>query len=191
MQHEGLPDPRTAATGLRYGRLDTPLGTVWLAAGPDGVLRVALGAVDEAAFREGLLRRWPRAALSRDESDGDVAVALQQLSGYFAGRRRVFTVKVDLGRCSVFQRRVLERVREVPWGAVASYGRIATSLGQPGAARAVGGALSRNPVPLLVPCHRVVGGSGAIGGFTVGADPRATGTKRALLDLERSSGGRA
>lgn len=191
MQHEGRPDPRNAAIAFRYGCMESPLGTVWVAAGPDGVLRVALGSLDEAAWRADLRRRWPRAAFSRDDGRGDVAAALRQLSAYFARRRRVFTVAIDLRRCSGFQRRVLERVREVPWGTVASYGQIAISLGQPGAARAVGGALSRNPVPLLVPCHRVVGGSGGIGGFTVGADPRATGAKRALLDLERGAGDRA
>jgi len=175
---------------IRYGRIGSPLGDVWLAVSDAGVCRVSLGSPDEPAFRSELLRRYPDARVTRDENAPGVAAARRQLEEYFAGRRPVFGLRVDLEGTTPFQRRVLEHVRTIPCGSAVSYGEIAAALGRPGAARAVGGALSRNPVPIVVPCHRVVGGGGRIGGFTVGDSAAATGTKRRLLDLERSVGGR-
>ncbi|MBU1671461.1 MAG: methylated-DNA--[protein]-cysteine S-methyltransferase [Actinobacteria bacterium] len=101
------------------------------------------------------------------------------LAEYLAGGETGVVPEVDLGAASPFTRSVLEEVRRIPWGSTASYGRMAREVGRPGAARAVGGAVSRNPVPLLVPCHRVVRGDGYAGGWS-----GAEGWKEWLLDLE-------
>ncbi len=197
MQHPSAAHPpprpvgaaRSGESALLYGGLGTPVGRVWVTLGSAGVVRVSLGSIRETALTKDLASRWPRASLRRDERHPGVAAVLREISEYFDGERRRFSVAVDLSAVTPFGRRVLERAREVPCGSVVTYGEIAAALGRPGAGRAVGGALSRNPVPILVPCHRVIAASGRIGGFTVGADPRSTGTKRALLDLERAMTG--
>lgn len=112
------------------------------------------------------------------ERDDEIAAELDE---YFAGRRHRFTVPVDLGSVTAtFRRRVLETLRrDVGYGETVSYGELAVMAGRPGAARAVGSTMATNPVPLLVPCHRVLAAGGAIGGYGAGL-----GTKRALLALE-------
>ena len=108
----------------------------------------------------------------------------RQLDEFFAGRRTEFDVAVDLtvADLSDFQRHVLATARaEVPYGETVTYGELAELAGRPGAARAVGTAMARNPVPLFVPCHRVVA-AGGIGGY--GGGPAGIALKRALLDLE-------
>jgi methylated-DNA-[protein]-cysteine S-methyltransferase len=107
---------------------------------------------------------------------GEVA---DQLAAYFAGTLREFTVPVDLAAASDFTRRVLEATARIPYGATRTYGDIAAAIGMPGATQAVGNALGANPVPIVVPCHRVVRADGSMGWFTGGAH-----IKRALLDLE-------
>ena len=114
-----------------------------------------------------------------------MAQVARQLDEFFAGRRTEFDVAVDLDatELSDFQRHVLVTVRaEVPYGETATYGEVAELAGRPGAARAVGTAMARCPVPLFVPCHRVVA-AGGIGGY--GGGPQGIALKRALQDLER------
>ena len=98
---------------------------------------------------------------------------------YLAGRRRRFTVPVDLSGVPAFQRRVLQALRRVPYGRTITYGQLAARAGRPRAARAVGQAMAHNPVPLIVPCHRVVASGGGLGGFGGGL-----ALKRRLLALE-------
>ena len=102
-----------------------------------------------------------------------------QLAAYFAGTLREFTLPVDLAAASDFTRRVLEATARIPYGETRTYGEIAAAIGMPGATQAVGNALGANPVPIVVPCHRVVRADGSMGWFTGGAH-----IKRALLDLE-------
>jgi O-6-methylguanine DNA methyltransferase len=104
--------------------------------------------------------------------------AQRQLDQYFAGERRSFELEIDL-RAAPFQQAVLRELARVPYGVLASYGELARRIGKPRAARAVGGALNRNPIPIVLPCHRVVGASGALVGYAGGLD-----RKRALLELE-------
>ncbi|MFH1151349.1 MAG: methylated-DNA--[protein]-cysteine S-methyltransferase [Actinomycetota bacterium] len=111
-----------------------------------------------------------------DERAGDLARFLEE---YLAGGETGSVPAVDLGAAGPFTRSVLEEVRRIPRGSTASYGRVALAVGRPGAARAVGGAVSRNPVPLLVPCHRVVRSDGSGGGWS-----GAEGWKEWLLDME-------
>ena len=108
-----------------------------------------------------------------------LADAAEQLHAYLAGQRTVFDLPVAVGG-SDFRRRVWELLAEIPYGQTTSYGRIAAALGRPSASRAVGLANGRNPLPIVLPCHRVVGASGALTGYGGGLD-----RKRWLLDLER------
>jgi methylated-DNA-[protein]-cysteine S-methyltransferase len=94
-------------------------------------------------------------------------LALMQLAEYARGKRTSFDLPLDLSSCTPFTRSVLAGCRRIAWGRVLSYGQLAEAIGRPTAARAVGGALGRNPVAIIVPCHRVVGGT-SIGGFTGG-----------------------
>jgi epoxyqueuosine reductase len=104
--------------------------------------------------------------------------AREQLEQYFAGERRDFDLPLDL-RAPEFQTAVLTELARVPYGAVATYGDLARRIGRPRAARAVGGALNRNPIPIVLPCHRVVGASGSLVGYAGGLERKQT-----LLALE-------
>ena len=113
-------------------------------------------------------------------AESDLAqLAVQQIAEYLAGERREFSVPVDWSGATSFSRLVLEECRRIPYGETLSYGELAAAAGRPRAARAVGQALGRNPVPLLVPCHRVRTGDGGLGGFGLGLE-----AKRRLLALE-------
>ena len=105
--------------------------------------------------------------------------AAEQLAAYFAGELTEFTVPVEMRGGSAFERSVWARIAAIPYGEMTTYGAIAAALGDPGAARAVGTACNRNPVPVIVPCHRVVGAGGRMVGFGGGLD-----RKRRLLELE-------
>lgn len=156
-----------------WWRQESPIGTLTVLAGARGVRRVGLGseAFDVAALN---------GEVDVSEAcDDEVAVELDE---YFAGRRRRFTMPVDLSVVDAgFPRTVYEVVhREVAFGETVSYGELAEMAGRPGAARAVGNAMSRNPMPIVVPCHRVVAAGGRVGGY----GPSGVGTKRFLLALE-------
>ena len=112
---------------------------------------------------------------------GVLAEAARQLEDYFAGRRTTFDLPLDLGGTH-FQRRVWARLQEIPYGETATYGELARELGSPGASRAVGLANGRNPVSIVVPCHRVVGSSGKLIGYAGGLS-----RKQVLLELERGA----
>jgi methylated-DNA-[protein]-cysteine S-methyltransferase len=147
-----------------WWRQATPIGEMTVVAGPDGLCQIELNG---ATPPDG-----------DPERDHQIAGELDE---YFAGRRRRFTVPVDLGSVTAdFRRRVLETLhRDVPYGETVSYGELAVMAGRPGAARAVGSAMATNPVPVVVPCHRVLAAGGRIGGYGGGL-----GVKRALLALE-------
>jgi methylated-DNA-[protein]-cysteine S-methyltransferase len=111
-----------------------------------------------------------------------VAAAAIQLEQYFAGERTEFELDVELDG-SPFERRVWEELRAIPYGQTATYAEIARRIGHPGASRAVGRANARNPVAVIVPCHRVIGSDGSLTGYAGGLE-----MKRALLDLEHGHG---
>jgi O-6-methylguanine DNA methyltransferase len=108
--------------------------------------------------------------------------AREELDEYFQGKRAFFSVPVDLSETPDFQRRVLEAARRIPFGEVRPYAWVAQRIGHPRAVRAVGTALGRNPVPFIVPCHRVLQSGGGIGGYLFGSE-----TKSGLLALERTT----
>ena len=113
------------------------------------------------------------------ESAGAFGDLPQRLLRYFSGERVAFNDGIDLSALTGFQRAVLEAARAIPYGEVRSYGWLAKQVGKPKAARAVGQALARNPVPIVVPCHRVIGGDGGLTGFSSGL-----GMKKRLLETE-------
>lgn len=159
-------------TVRRWWRQRTPIGELVVVVGPRGVTRIELPF--EGSPRDPDVDGMP-------ERDDDVAAALD---GWFAGTQRHLEVDVDLTAVpSAFRRTVLETLRrEVPWGETVTYGELATMAGAPGAARAVGTTMARNPVPLVVPCHRVIASGGRIGGY--GGGLHGVATKRALLARE-------
>jgi methylated-DNA-[protein]-cysteine S-methyltransferase len=143
------------------------------------------------AFRAGLARRLGdetiEAGVAAPAQRRLLATVEDELAEYDAGRRRAFDLPIDLGGASDWDRRVLEGVRRIPYGAVTSYGRLAMAVGARGAARAVGGAVGRNPIGLLVPCHRVIAGDGSLGGYGgawSGTVQESLTLKRMLLDHE-------
>jgi methylated-DNA-[protein]-cysteine S-methyltransferase len=164
---------------LSYHSITSPLGELYLAETEDGLCRIAWYTTEEAFVTE-LEWSWNRPVERAPAGSGCATVAAAcQLGEYFAGQRRAFDVPLDLAPLRPFQRRVLERLIEVPYGDVVTYGELARLAGYPGAARAVGGAMRDNPLPILVPCHRVLPSSGGLGGF--GGRPEL---KRQLLELE-------
>jgi len=153
---------------MYYCYLDTPIGELLLAGDDDGLYQVG--------FPKGSMRREPHADWIFNE--GRLQEARRQLSEYFAGERRNFDLPVQLTGTE-FQVRVLEALREIPYGETVTYGDIAKRIGRPKAVRAVGAANGRNPLPIVVPCHRVIGSTGDLTGFGGGLD-----TKEALLRHE-------
>jgi methylated-DNA-[protein]-cysteine S-methyltransferase len=110
-----------------------------------------------------------------------------ELAEYFAGAWRTFDLPIELVGLSAWDRLVLDGVRGIPYGAVTSYGRLARLIGRPGAARAVGGAVGRNPIGIVIPCHRVIAGDGSLGGYGgdwYGTREELLRIKRRLLELE-------
>jgi methylated-DNA-[protein]-cysteine S-methyltransferase len=153
-----------------YTTLDSPLGELVLAGDREAVTRLGFG-------RPAAARAWER----DDERFAGVAA---QLVEYFAGGRREFDLALRMAG-SPFERRVWRELQAIPYGRTASYGEIARRVGRPDAARAVGVANARNPVAIVVPCHRVIGANGSLTGYAGGLD-----RKRALLDRERGGGRR-
>ena len=165
-------EPRPVAY---YCTVATPIGRVLVAATAAGLVRVSFRQ-SEATFAAELHRQL---GIDVVRSPQRTAGVVHQLRAYFAGERQAFDVQVDLRQLTPFQRRVLAATARVPAGQVVSYGDIARRIGRPGGSRAVGQALTRNPVPIIIPCHRIVAAGGRIGGYAGGLT-----IKRKLLRLE-------
>jgi methylated-DNA-[protein]-cysteine S-methyltransferase len=167
-----------ASAGLldvAYDFADSPVGTLLVAASTQGLCRISF---DPEPERE--LDRLASAFGARVlRSPGPVDPVRRELDEYFEGERTDFDLPVDLTPLPDFQRAVLQELRGVPYGHVDTYGGLASKIGKPRAARAVGGALNRNPIPIVVPCHRIVGASGSLVGYAGGLE-----RKQALLGLE-------
>jgi O-6-methylguanine DNA methyltransferase len=152
-----------AGAADRVARADSPVGAVWIAWSPRGV--TALTPVFAAATVEEFLAHHRRRSYPADRLPADLATTLQEglESGDTSG------VPVDLSGIATFQRSVLTACAAIPVGSVRPYGWIAEEIGNPGSVRAVGTALGRNPIPLVVPCHRVVRSDGSIGHYAFGS----------------------
>ncbi|MFF5102361.1 methylated-DNA--[protein]-cysteine S-methyltransferase [Streptomyces sp. NPDC000134] len=171
----------------QYGRrvgwtvVGTGIGPLLLAATREGLVNVVFHATGPVRDRA-LGRLASRLGAEPVEAPGSplLAEAVRQVEAYFAGARRGFDLPLDWSLISGFNREVLRKLAaEVPYGSVVGYGDLAGRAGQPGAAQAVGTAMGANPLPVVVPCHRVVESHGGIGGFGGGLE-----TKRKLLALE-------
>lgn len=167
-----------AAAGLLdvvYDVIDSPVGPLLLASTERGLCRIGFDPEPEAEV-ERLARRHGARVLRVPRR---LDAPRRQLDEYFAGERQTFELPADLAGVPPFQQRVLSALARVPYGELTTYGALARSIENPRAARAVGGALNRNPVPIVLPCHRVVGSTGSLVGYGGGLE-----RKRALLELE-------
>ena len=171
---------REAAVGaglvdVSFDVADTPIGPLLVAVTENGLCRISFDPVPERET-EDLARTFGVRVL---RAPRQVDPVRRELDEYFEGRRREFDVRIDLRGRSEFTRLVLERLAGVPYGQVTTYGSLAADVGKPRAARAVGTIMNRNPIPIVLPCHRVVGSNGSLVGYGGGLE-----RKRLLLDLE-------
>ena len=170
-----------AAAGLldvAYATLDSPVGRLLLARTEVGLVRLAYvdGGADEAVLADIAARVSPRLLAAPRRLDEP----RRELDEYFAGRRRDFEVTLDMRLMTAFTRRVLTATAAIPYGEVSTYREVAVRAGSPRGSRAAGNALGANPLPIIVPCHRVLHSGGGLGGYTGGLE-----RKRTLLAIER------
>ncbi|MFZ0089032.1 MAG: methylated-DNA--[protein]-cysteine S-methyltransferase [Solirubrobacteraceae bacterium] len=180
------PDPpdiadAVLAAGLldvAYATLHSPIGTLLLASTERGLARLAYldGDSEDAVLEDVAARLSPRVLLAPRRLDGP----RRELDEYFAGRRHAFDVALDMTLMSEFTRRVLVATAAIPYGSVSTYRDVAGAAGSPRGSRAAGNALGANPIPIVIPCHRVLHSSGGLGGYTGGLE-----RKRTLLGIER------
>ena len=162
---------------IGYRTMNSPIGELLLAATDQGLVRIAFADEGFDAVLQTLATRIsPRILRAPRRLDN----AASQLDDYFAGRRRAFAIPLDLRLSSGFRRLVLEHLRQISYGSTESYATVAAATGHAKAVRAVGSACATNPLPVVVPCHRVLRSDGSLGGYGGGLD-----RKRMLLDLER------
>ena len=166
---EGLLD-------VAYRIVDSPVGSLLLAATPEGLVRVAFDCEDHDSVLASLADTVSPRIIASSRRTDEVA---RQLEEYFTGRRRRFDVALDLQLISGFRRTVIAQLPDIAYGSTATYAAVAAAAGNPAAVRAVGSACSHNPVPLVVPCHRVLRSDGSLGGYRGGPGVKAT-----LLALE-------
>jgi methylated-DNA-[protein]-cysteine S-methyltransferase len=174
-----------------FATCPAPWGTLHVATTEKGIVAVDLGA-ETPHFVDGLARRLHGLVLPAEDRDvpaewrATLAAATREIGEFFAGTRQSFDVSIDL-RVSDWDRLVLTSAARLQFGETASYGELAGRIGRPGAAQAVGGAMGRNPVPILIPCHRVIGANRTLGGYGGSnyADRQASlAIKRLLLAIE-------
>jgi methylated-DNA-[protein]-cysteine S-methyltransferase len=168
---EGLLD-------VGYDVIDSPVGNLLVATTPSGVCRISYDA-DPDAQVERLARAYGVRVL---RAPGAIDPVRRELDEYFDGRRVTFDLDLDLTGAPEFTRAVLGELALVPYGEVTTYGTLAAKVGRPRSARAVGTVMNRNPIPIVLPCHRVVGSNGSLVGYAGGLD-----RKQALLRLEGAS----
>jgi methylated-DNA-[protein]-cysteine S-methyltransferase len=167
-----------AASGLldvAYETIETPIGTLLVAATEAGLCRISFDPEPERE-EESLARAFGARVL---RSPRPVDETRRQLDEYFQGSRRSFELQIDLSLAPEFNRRVLAELALVPYGETTTYGTLAARVDRPRAARAVGTVMNRNPVPIVLPCHRVVGSTGSLTGYGGGIE-----RKERLLRLE-------
>ncbi len=167
-------------TSFAHTAFDTAFGPVALAATDLGVIRCSLPGSDPDELVEEVIARTGLAPVEDGAAADEPA---DQVIRFLAGESIRFELPLDWRLIGGFHREVLEATTTIPWGETASYGEVAALAGRPGAARAAGTALSRNPIALIVPCHRIIKADGTTGGYGGGA--AGTRLKQSLLDLER------
>jgi len=163
---------------VSYTEIDSPIGPLLVAATQVGLIRVVFDNGQWDAALEDLGRRVGPVV----EDRAPLAAVLEQLDEYFDGQRQEFTIDVDLRLANGFRRTALEHLRTIPYGETESYAEVAEAAGSPRAMRAVGSACANNPVPLVIPCHRVVRSDGTLGGYGGGLKIKST-----LLEMEEKA----
>ena len=175
----GLAADAEGLLDVAYTTIDSPVGPLLLAATPKGLVRVAYDIEDHDRVLDTLAQRLsPRVLRAPKRLD----VAARELDEYFSRQRQVFDVPLDLSLSKGFRRLVQQHLPEIAYGQTRTYGQVAELVGNPKAVRAVGTACATNPLPVVVPCHRVLPASGAPGGYVGGP-----GAKKALLSLEAAA----
>ena len=164
---------------IHYSCLNPPFGPVFVAKTVKGICIVNLSKISEAGFQS-LLRKKFRKKPIRD--DKKLKCVINELFDYFNGNQVNFKSLLDLRIGTIFQRKVWEKISEIPYGELRTYKWIANQIGNPDAVRAVGNAVGKNPVPPIIPCHRVIRSDGKLGGFSSGIP-----LKKWLLKLEKTS----
>lgn len=159
---------------IRFAEYPSPLGLVLIAGGARGITDVTLSG-GRVAFLSRIEDKYGRRP---QEDRASFKEAFAELDIYFSKRPIEFTLPLDVSG-TAFEMKVWRAIRGIPWGSTLSYKEIAGRIGNPGAARAAGGACGKNPVPLIIPCHRVLGSNGSLGGYTGGID-----IKKRLLAIE-------
>jgi len=158
-----------------YDIVDSPVGALFVAATDRGLLRISFDQETDEQVQRLATLVGPKVLRARRQVDP----VRRQLDEYFEGRRRRFDVPLDLRGLTPFSERVLGELARVPFGETSTYARLAARSGNPRAARAVGAIMNRNPVPIVLPCHRVVGSNGGLVGYAGGLE-----RKERLLRLE-------
>jgi methylated-DNA-[protein]-cysteine S-methyltransferase len=173
-----------APADVHYALVDTPVGTLVAAATPRGL--VTLSYSDTFGGSDGVLD-WVAAKLSPRmlEAPARLDDVRRELDEYFEGRRRDFDLPIDWALASAWGRKILKATAAIPFGEVSTYGAVAAKAGNPKASRAAGRALNTNPIPIVVPCHRVVGASGKLVGYAGGLDRKVTLLEIEGIDLPR------
>lgn len=174
--HRPTPHVALGLPEARYGFMETPVGDVLVATSDKGVCEISY-LRNHDPYES--LRELERRGYLVYRKEPAVQPVIDQLQEYFAHQRTDFSVPLDLTGVTDFTRSVLEKTSTIPYGVVKTYGDVAEAIGKPRASRAVGNALGRNPVPVIIPCHRVVLSSGAMGWYTGGPE-----IKRRLLGIE-------
>lgn len=167
-----------AVNKLAVGMVKTPWGKILLAATPQGIVRIGLPGETNIGFFASLRKTFPRAKAIN--GGAIIRQAAKQLSEYFAGKRTGFTFPIQL-HTTPFQTRVLKQLQKIKYGKTHSYGDIAVKVGNRKASRAVGQVCGSNPLPIVIPCHRIIATDGSLGGFGGGLK-----MKTALLALEQN-----
>jgi methylated-DNA-[protein]-cysteine S-methyltransferase len=173
---------------VAYATLDSPVGTLLLAMTPAGLVRLAyVDYTDEDAVLADLAARVSPRVLA---APGKLDQPRRELDEYFAGRRKQFDLEIDWSLTRGFGRRVLQATAQIPFGSVSTYKDVATEAGSPRAHRAAGNALGSNPLPIVVPCHRVLHTGGGLGGYTGGLERKQLllGVEGALSERRRGRG---
>ncbi|PYG00924.1 methylated-DNA-[protein]-cysteine S-methyltransferase [Georgenia satyanarayanai] len=179
--HARLADDaaREGVLDVAYRTVDSPVGPLLLAATPRGLVRVAFAGEDHERVLTALSEKVSPRIL---HAPGRLETAARQLEEYFTGARTHFALEVDLALARGFRRTVLEHLATIGYGDTESYAQVAGLVGSPRAVRAVGTACATNPLPIVVPCHRVVRSDGGLGGYLGGLP-----AKELLLGLERAA----
>jgi methylated-DNA-[protein]-cysteine S-methyltransferase len=175
----GLAAEAEGLLDVAYTTIDSPVGALLLAATPHGLVRVAYAVEDHDRVLDTLSHRISARVLRAPRR---LDAAARELDEYFSGRRRVFDLPLDLSLSAGFRQLVQRHLPEIGYGQTRTYGQVAALVGNPRAVRAVGTACATNPLPVVVPCHRVLRADGAVGGYIGG-----TATKQALLQLEAAA----